>query len=165
MPTLKTLAVSLSIILLGLGLGITYFIIKDTSARAKSIRSDRVDMELRYLPRAETDAIQAQLGDQVVAAATRTIATHGVTFNVDKKPFDDERVRKAMTLALDRYDMAKTLGPIALLDTVGGPMHLDSQWGLSQEELEPLPGFGRDHEANLREAKRLLFEDVWLAAR
>jgi peptide/nickel transport system substrate-binding protein len=138
--------------------GITYFIIKDTSARAKALRSDRVDMELRYLPRAETDAIKAQLGDQVVVAAPRSIATHGVTFNVDKKPFDDERVRKAMTLALDRYDMAKTLGPIALLDTVGGPMHPDSQWGLSQEELEQLPGFSRDHEANLREAKRLLAE-------
>jgi peptide/nickel transport system substrate-binding protein len=59
--------------------GITYFIIKDSSARAKALRSDRVDMELRYLPRAETDAIKAQLDDQVVVAAPRSIATHGVT--------------------------------------------------------------------------------------
>jgi peptide/nickel transport system substrate-binding protein len=138
--------------------GITYFIIKDTSARAKAIRAGRVDAELRYLPRAETDAIKAQLGDQVVVAPARSTNTHGVTINVDKKPFDDERVRKALSLALDRYDMAKTLGPIALLDTVGGMMHPDSKWALSPEELEQLPGFGRDHQANLREAKRLLAE-------
>jgi peptide/nickel transport system substrate-binding protein len=138
--------------------GITYFIIKDTSARAKALRSGRVDAELRYLPRSEAEAIKAQLGDKIIVAAPRPSNTHGVTFNVDKKPFDDERVRKALSLALDRYDMAKTLGPIALLDTVGGMMHPDSKWGLSQEELEQFPGFGRDHLANLREAKRLMAE-------
>jgi peptide/nickel transport system substrate-binding protein len=138
--------------------GITYFIIKDTSARAKALRSDRVDAELRYLPRSEADAIKEQLGDRIVVATPRPSNTHGVTFNIDKKPFDDERVRKALSLALDRYDMAKTLGPIALLDTVGGMMHPDSKWGLSQEELEQFPGFGRDHQANLQEAKRLLAE-------
>jgi peptide/nickel transport system substrate-binding protein len=138
--------------------GITYFIIKDTSARAKALRSGRVDAELRYLPRSEADAIKEQLGDRIVVAAPRPSNTHGVTFNIDKKPFDDERVRKALSLALDRYDMAKTLGPIALLDIVGGMMHPDSQWGLSQEELEQFPGFGRNHQANLREAERLLAE-------
>jgi peptide/nickel transport system substrate-binding protein len=138
--------------------GIKYFIIKDTSARAKAIRSDRVDAELRYLPRAEADAIQAQMGDKVVVAMPRSLNTHGVTFNVDKKPFDDERVRKAMTLAIDRYRMADMLAPIALLDIVGGMMHPDSVWGLGAEELAQLPGFGRNHEANLKEAKRLLAE-------
>jgi peptide/nickel transport system substrate-binding protein len=138
--------------------GITYFIIKDTSARAKALRAGRVDAELRYLPSAEADAIKAQLGEKVVVAAARTAANHGVTFNVDKKPFDDERVRKALTLAIDRYDMAKTLGPIALLDTVGGMMHPDSKWALSPEELQALPGFGRDHAASVKEARRLLAE-------
>jgi peptide/nickel transport system substrate-binding protein len=138
--------------------GITYFIIKDTSARAKALRSGRVDAELRYLPRSEADGIKGQRGDEVVVASPPPSNTHGVTFNVDKKPFDDERVRQAMSLAIDRYDMAKTLGPIALLDTVGGMMHPASKWALSQEELEQFPGFGRDHEANLREAKRLLTE-------
>ena len=110
-------------------------------------------MELRILPPAEADAIKAQLDDKVVVASPRSIATHGVTINVDKKPFDDERVRKALTLAIDRYEMAKTLAPLTGLDTVG---HAPGQ----QVGLKPgrvaLPGFGKDHEANLQEAKRLL---------
>jgi peptide/nickel transport system substrate-binding protein len=37
-------------------------------------------------------------------------------------------------------------------------MHPDSPWALSPEELQALPGFGTEHEANVREAKRLLAE-------
>jgi len=138
--------------------GIKYFIIRDDGARAKAIRSGRVDVELRFLPPGEVEAIQAQMGDKVVVATPKSIGNFGVTFNVDKKPFDDERVRKALSLALDRYDMVKTLAPITNLDTIGGLMHPDSPWALSPEELQEMPGFGKDHEANLKEAKRLLAE-------
>ncbi|HEX9871839.1 MAG TPA: ABC transporter substrate-binding protein, partial [Candidatus Tectomicrobia bacterium] len=139
--------------------GLKYFIIKDTSARAKAIRSGRVDVEFRGFPPSDAEGIKQQLGDKVVVAYPKARSNWGVAFNVDKKPFDDERVRKAMTLAIDRYDMAKTLTPLASLETVGGPLlHPDSQWALSGEELQALPGYGKDHQANLREAKRLLAE-------
>jgi peptide/nickel transport system substrate-binding protein len=138
--------------------GIKYFIITDTSARAKALRSGRVDIELRNLPPAEVEGIKAQLGDKVVVANVQNISNWGVAINVDKKPFDDERVRKALSLALNRHDMAKTVGPLTGLDTVGGLMHPSSVWTLSPEELQEMPGYRRDHEANLREAKRLLAE-------
>jgi peptide/nickel transport system substrate-binding protein len=138
--------------------GIKYFIITDTSARTTALRSGRVDAELRFLPPGDVAAIKQSLGDKVVVARVQNIGNFGVTFNVDKKPFDDERVRKALTLAIDRYDAVKTLATITNLEYVGGMMHPDSQWALSTEELEALPGFSRDHAANLREAKRLLAE-------
>src|SRR4029453_3016238 len=108
--------------------GIKYYIIADDGARGKAIRAGRVDVELRFLPPGEVDAIKAQMGDKVVVAAIQNIGNFGVTINVDKKPFDDERVRKGVQLAL------------------------------SLEELQQFPGFGKDHEANLKEAKRLLAE-------
>ncbi|HXH12367.1 MAG TPA: ABC transporter substrate-binding protein [Alphaproteobacteria bacterium] len=138
--------------------GITYFIIKDTSARANAIRSGRADVEFRGLPPADVDNIKKDVGDKVVVAYPRALFNWGVGINVDKKPFDDERVRKAMTLAIDRYDMAKTLAPLTGLETVGGLLHPDTPWALSGEELQALPGYGKDHQANLREAKRLLAE-------
>lgn len=138
--------------------GIKYYIIKDTSARAKAIRSGRVDVEFRGLPPTEAEGVLKQLGDRAVAAYPKAISNWGVAINVDKKPFDDERVRKALSLALDRYDMAKTVGPLTGLETVGGLMHPDSEWALSPEELQQVAGFGKDHEANLRQAKRLLAE-------
>jgi peptide/nickel transport system substrate-binding protein len=138
--------------------GIKYFIIPDTSARAKALRSGRVDVEFRGFAPSEADAVVQQLGDRVTVAYPKAISNWGVAINVDKKPFDDERVRKALSLAIDRYDMAKTVGPLTSLETVGGLMHPDSPWGLSSEELQELPGFSKDHTANLREAKRLLAE-------
>ena len=90
-------------------------------------------------------------------AAPRSIGNFGVTINVDKKPFDDERVRLALTLALDRR-YGQNAGPADQPGHVGGLMHPDSKWALSPEELEQMPGFSRNHEANLREAKRLLAE-------
>jgi peptide/nickel transport system substrate-binding protein len=137
---------------------IKYFIISDTSARAKALRSGRVDIELRNLPPAEVDGIKAQMGDKVVVANVPNISNWGVAFNVEKKPFDDERVRKALSLAVDRYDMAKTVGPLTGLDSVGGLMHPESIWTLSPEELQEMPGYRKDHAANVREAKRLLAE-------
>jgi len=138
--------------------GIKYFMIKDDGARAKAIRSGRVDAELRFLSPSEVEAIKAQMGDKVVVAAPRNIGNFGVTFNIDKKPFDDERVRHALSLAIDRYDMVTTLRPITILDAVGGMMQPGSPWALSEEELQQFPGFGKNYEANLKEAKRLMAE-------
>ncbi len=81
-----------------------------------------------------------------------------MAINADKKPFDDVRVRKAMTLAINRYDMAKTLYPLSGLGTVGGLNHPNTKWKLPEEELQLMPGFGKDYEASIKEAKRLLTE-------
>jgi peptide/nickel transport system substrate-binding protein len=138
--------------------GSKYFIIKDDGARAKSIRSDRTDIEFRGFPPTEVEAIKSQMGDKVTVAYPGQPAHWGVAFNIDKKPFDDERVRKAMSLAIDRYEMASTIAPLTGLDTVSGPIPPGAAWALSSEELQALPGFGKDSEANLKEARRLLAE-------
>lgn len=138
--------------------GIKYFMIKDLSARAKSVRAGRTDVEFRGLPPAEVEAIKKQLGDAVIVRYPKAIIHWGVAFNADARPFDDVRVRRAMSLAIDRYDMAKMIGPLTGLETVGGLMHPDSPWTLSSEELQQMPGFGKNHQENLAEAKRLMAE-------
>ena len=138
--------------------GAKYFIITDDGARAKSIRANRTEMEFRSFSPAEAEAIKHQLGERVVVAHPGQPGHFGVTVNVGKKPFDDERVRQALTLAIDRYDMAQTMTPLTGLDTVGGLILQGSPWALTPEELQQLPGFAKNHQANLREAKRLLDE-------
>ena len=48
--------------------GAKYFIIKDDGARAKSIRSDRTDVEFRGFAPTEVEAIKNQMGDKVTVA-------------------------------------------------------------------------------------------------
>jgi peptide/nickel transport system substrate-binding protein len=138
--------------------GVKYFIIKDDNARAKSIRSDRTDVEFRGFNPTEMESMKNQLGERVNIAHPGTPVHWSVAINVDKKPFDDARVRKALSLAIDRYEMAKIIGPLTSLDTIGGPQPPGSLGALSPEELQQLPGFSKDYDASLKEAKQLLAE-------
>jgi peptide/nickel transport system substrate-binding protein len=138
--------------------GIKYYMIKDLSARAKSVRTGRTDVELRGFPDSEVEAMKEQMGDKLVVRYPRINIQWGILFNVNKKPFDDERVRKALSLAIDRYDMAKLIGPTTGLKLVGGTFHPDTPWALTSEELQQRPGWGKDHAGNVAEAKRLLAE-------
>ncbi len=139
--------------------GVKYFMIKDLSARAKSVRSGRTDVEFRSFPPSEVEAIKKQLGDKMVVADPKPQIYMGIAINAEQDPFNDERVRKALSLAINRYEMARTILPLTGLGSPGGGlMHPDTKWALPPEELQQLPGFGKDHEANLNEAKRLLAE-------
>jgi len=138
--------------------GYKFYISPETSVRAAAIRSGRAYIEFRNLPDAEVDAIKKQLGDKVTVQETAMTGQWGVAINNTKKPFDDERVRKALTLAIDRYTMGKVLAPLTGLKFVGGLMRPGSEWGMPPAELEKLPGFGRDIEKNRAEARKLLTE-------
>ncbi|MGQ4808236.1 hypothetical protein NKDENANG_01612 [Candidatus Entotheonellaceae bacterium PAL068K] len=133
--------------------------IKDLSARATSVRSGRTDVEFRGFPPAEVEAIKKQMVDRVTIRYPKAMIHWGVAVNVDHKPLDDERVRKALTLAINHYDMADILAPLSGLETVGALIHPDAPWTLSPEELQQLPGFGKDHQ--VQDLQRAVLEKAW----
>jgi peptide/nickel transport system substrate-binding protein len=138
--------------------GYKFFISTETSVRAAAIRSGRAHIEFRDLPLAEVEAIKKQLADKIVVQETPVSAHWGIWPNNNIKPFNDVRVRKALTLAIDRYTMSRVLYPINGLKLIGGLMRPGSEWAISEAELQKLPGFGMDAEKNRAEAKRLLAE-------
>ena len=138
--------------------GYKFYISPETSVRAAAIRSGRAYVEFRNLPAAEVEAIKKQLGDKVTVQETPMTGQWGVAINNTVKPFSDVRVRKALTLGIDRYTMGKVLYPLTGLRNVGALIRPDSEWGMAPAELEKLPGFGHDAEKNRTEARRLLAE-------
>ncbi len=138
--------------------GYKFFISTDTSVRASAIRSGRAYIEFRDLPLSEVDAMRKQLGDKIVVQTTPVSAHWGIAVNNRSKPFSDVRVRRAVTLAIDRYTMSRVLYPINGLKLIGGLMRPGSEWEMSGAELQKYPGFGEDAEKNRAEAKRLLAE-------
>ncbi|MGH7397580.1 MAG: ABC transporter substrate-binding protein, partial [Candidatus Rokuibacteriota bacterium] len=138
--------------------GYKFYISPETSVRAAAIRSGRAHIEFRGLPQSEVDAIRKHLGDKIQVQEAPTPGWWAVSFNNKVKPFDDVRVRKALTLAIDRHTMSKVLFPLTGLRNVGGLVRPGTEWAMSPAELEKLPGFGRDIEKSRAEAKKLLTE-------
>ena len=81
-----------------------------------------------------------------------------VSMHHEKKPFNDKRVRRALSLALDRYEGSKNLSKITLVRDVGGIQVPGTPWATPPAELEKLAGYGRDINANRAEARKLLKE-------
>ncbi len=138
--------------------GYKFYISTETSVRAAAIRSGRAYIEFRDLPLAEVEAIRKQLGDKVIVQQTPFVIHFDIAMNNTVKPFTDIRVRKALTLGLDRYTGGKVLYGLTGLKDVGALTRPGTEWAISPAELEKFPGFGRDAEKNRAEARRLLAE-------
>src|SRR5206468_10645078 len=138
--------------------GYKFFISTETSVRAAAIRSGRAYIEFRDIPNAEVEAIKKTLGDKVAVQQTPMTGQWGIAINNTVKPFSDERVRKALTLGLDRYTAGRVLFPLASLRDVGALLRPGTEFAMPEAELQRLPGFGKDMEKNRAEAKKLLAE-------
>ena len=138
--------------------GYKFYVSTETAVRAAALRSGRAWIEFRTMPEAEVDAIKKTLGDKVVVQDTPGTGLFGIGINQTVKPFTDVRVRKALTLAIDRYTASRVLSPLASLRDVGGLMRPGTEWAMSEAELQKLPGFGKDMDKNRTEARRLLAE-------
>jgi peptide/nickel transport system substrate-binding protein len=138
--------------------GFRAIFIKDTGARVAAIRSERALIEFRgFPPKARDDLVKA-LGPKLTVQESPWDCAIWLALNHKKKPFDDVRVRRALTLALDRWEASRVLSQIAFVKEVAGVQVPGTQFATPPEELSKLAGYGRDINASRAEARRLLKE-------
>src|ERR1700730_15968572 len=128
------------------------------AVRIDAIRADRAAGEFRGLPPSARDELTRELGDKIVMQESDWNCGNVITPNHKRKPFDDVRVRRALTLAIDQWHGATALSRIANVKTVGGIAFPGSPLAATKAELDPPAGYGPDIEKSRAEARRLLKE-------
>ena len=121
-----------------------------------ALAAGEVLAEFRGQSPADRDRLVKTLGDKAVVQETPWVCSLVVTFNTKKKPFDDQRVRKALSLAIDRWAGAQALQKIALVRHVGGVLRPGYDLAASEKELVQYPGWSKDINASRAEARKLL---------
>jgi len=116
------------------------------------------DAEFRGRNPSERAQLLEQAKDKLAVYEGTWVNNLMLVFNTTRKPFDDIRVRQALSLAIDRWGGSEALSRISILKYVGGVMRPGYAMSLPEAELVKLPGFSKDIEKSRAEAKRLLKE-------
>ena len=136
--------------------GYRALVVPDTSAQVAAIRGERAMIQFRGLTPTHRDDLVRALGPRVTVQESPWDCMIVLALNHEKKPFDDRRVRRALTLALDRYEGSAALSKIAIVKDVAGVLVPGTPFATSPEELEKLAGFSRDIAKSRAEARQLL---------
>jgi peptide/nickel transport system substrate-binding protein len=132
--------------------------VRDDAVQVAAIRAQRAHIQFRGFSPAQRDNVVRTLGEKVTVQESSWNCGLVVAMNHEKAPFDDRRVRRALSLALDRYRAAAALPRIAIVREVAGVQVPGSLFASSPAELAKLAGYWRDIRKSRAEARRLLAE-------
>lgn len=138
--------------------GFRAIFITDVAAQEAAIRGGRALIEFRGFTPSARDNLKRALGDEIAVQESPWICSLYVAVNNKKKPFDDVRVRRALSLAIDRWGGSEALSKIAILKGVGGLGRPGSEFAMSEADLTKVAGYSRDAKASKDKAKQLLKE-------
>jgi peptide/nickel transport system substrate-binding protein len=127
-----------------------------SAALLNAIQSGRVMNEFRGLTTAQRDQLVHALGDKVEVFEKPWTSTNVVTFNSQRKPFDDPRVRRALSLAIDRWGASRSMPHVSIQAFVGGYLRPGYDLATREDDLVKMPGYSKDIEASRKEARQLL---------
>ncbi len=131
-----------------------YFV--KANAVVPGIQGGQFDVEFRGRTPKERDQLVDAMKDKVTVQEGPWTTSLLLTFNTKKKPFDDIRVRQALSMAVDRWAGSVPLSKISMLKFVGGFTRTGSEWALPEDELIKLPGYAKGAAKSRDEAKKLL---------
>ncbi len=136
--------------------GFRAIILTDTAARADAVAKKSALVDFAGFAPGQVGPIVTALGDSAAIQDSSLNCVNDLIPNRTRKPFDDVKVRQAVSLAIDRYGASSELRKTTPLRDVGGLLRPTSRFELAGTDLQALKGFGTDAAKNKTDAKQLL---------
>jgi peptide/nickel transport system substrate-binding protein len=137
--------------------GLRYVVIKERGTRTAAIQAGQLDVSF---PGEQTKTIADQLKKavpQLVITPVSTNVNENIIMNVKKPPFDNVKVRLAVSHAVDRRGLIQAVhqgGAVIGASLAPKPY---GTWGLLEKDLTTLPGYGQPADEKAK-ARKLLAE-------
>lgn len=132
--------------------GLWFLVMPEPAVRLAALKAHKVDM-IAVITEAETEDLEAGYAGRIRVLKAPSAGGNTVQMNLERPPFSDPRVRRAVNLAIDRDEARLALGG----GFDGAIMPPGGSWALSPAEIRNLPGYGQKQEERA-EARRLLSE-------
>jgi len=129
-----------------------FLVMPEPAVRLAALKSHEVDV-IAVITETEAEDLEAGYAGRIRVLKAPSAGGNTVQMNLEKPPFGDPRVRRAVNLAIDRDDARLALGG----GFDGAVMPPGGPWALDPQEVRRLPGYG-EKQAERAEARRLLSE-------
>ena len=137
--------------------GLKYIVIVERGTRTAALQSGQLDVAF---PGETTKAAAEQMKKavpQLVVTPVGTNVTDNIIMNEKKPPFDNVKVRRAVSYAIDRDALIRGVHQGAAVPAVAMMPKPYGVWGLAAKDLATLPGYGKPTDMK-DQARKLLGE-------
>jgi peptide/nickel transport system substrate-binding protein len=137
--------------------GLKYIVIAERGTRTAALQAGKVDVSF---PGETTKTVAEQLKKavpQLVVTPYSQNVNDNIIMNVKKPPFDNPKVRLAVSHAIDRRALVQAVQQGGALVGAGMAPKPHGVWGMLEKDLTALPGYGKPAEEKDR-ARKLLAE-------
>ncbi|MBI2908858.1 MAG: hypothetical protein HYX92_14540 [Chloroflexi bacterium] len=135
--------------------GIKFYVVRDAATRFSAFRTGKAQITSQgsgSLTPSEAELVKREMADKAAVYEHDAQTRYTIAFNLQRKPWDDVKVRRAVDLAFDRQAAVKINERGSI-----GSIYVGA-WGMKPEEVTRLPGYRQPKDADVAEAKKLLAE-------
>ncbi len=132
--------------------GLDIYIMPQESSRDAALQAGQT--QVGGMGAGSAEALKKAIGDKAVYAKRSTMGFSVLNYNTSKAPWNDERVRRALNLAINREDAIKVVAKGEA--GFGGYLLPGGDWALPEAEIRKFPGYEQQGPNSVADAKKLL---------